>query len=238
MNDVKAYEKNLSDYEGTFDVDDCGELLENKTNSLLILEAEKIREDSRSALKRNIVTRLLAITADDIAEGESIECRAGSFSDIAVLFDGRKKDKKSVYYYNHPSKTMLLRLLAALGKEDEIGTMMIKAGYWDETADWIIHPGAEKSDYLDASDLMIIYMIKYRNQLLRRWAKRLGKDERKYLDEMREKFPFQKMMLEISDEIEKYFEEYFDSKLKPYEMAEVRKYFLVPNKKKNNAKYV
>ena len=160
MNDVKAYEKNLSDYEGTFDVDDCGELLENKTNSLLILEAEKIREDSRSALKRNIVTRLLAITADDIAEGESIECRAGSFSDIAVLFDGRKKDKKSVYYYNHPSKTMLLRLLAALGKEDEIGTMMIKAGYWDETADWIIHPGAEKSDYLDASDLMIIYMIK------------------------------------------------------------------------------
>ena len=74
--------------------------------------------------------------------------------------------------------------------------------------------------------------------MLRRWAKRLGKDERKYLDEMREKFPFQKMMLEISDEIEKYFEEYFDSKLKPYEMAEVRKYFLVPNKKKNNAKYV
>ena len=63
-----------------------------------------------------------------------------------------------------------------MGREDEIGSMMIKIGYWDK--DWIIDRDVDQCDYLDASDLLIIYMVRFRNCLLGEWAKKQGKEEK------------------------------------------------------------
>lgn len=231
LKDSRAYEKNLYNYIGSFDADDGGNIIDAK-DGFLIDSADRMLKNQSIANKRNILTMLLSVTKEDLLDGVSKDRRAGAFSDINVLLDGRKEkiDKKSVYYYYHPTKTMLIRMLAALGREDEIGKIMIEAGYWD--VDWIVKSGAENSEYLDASDLMMIYMIKYRNRLLETWAKKQNKNTISYINRNRKSFPFHKMMIEISDEIEKYFLLH----LSPYEINEVRKYFPVPNEKKVNIK--
>ena len=231
------YKKNVYSYSGTFWPEDEGKILkEENREEEIIYHVEEVFQKKGITDKKNLVTTLLAMEHKHLNRNnnnyhEELLLRgAGSFSDISKYFDGRREknifDGDVKYRYETPSKIQLIRMLIAMGREDEIGSMMIKIGYWDK--DWIIDRDVDQCDYLDASDLLIIYMVRFRNCLLGEWAKKQGKEEKTYINQNRGLFPFHRMSLEISYDIQSTMK----AKMNIYETETIEKYFPVYNAKK------
>ena len=224
------YEKNIYNYIGDFSIEDEGNVL--KKSGELIFDAKKLLENKGITAKKNIITTLLSMEYKDIKSDYGIDMRrTGSFSYIATFFDGRREknpiDESVKYLYQHPVKINLIRMLIAMGQEDMIGKILIKAGYWEK--DWIAEENMEECEYLDMSDWFIIYMIRFRNALLAAWAKQDAKDERQFINDKRKSFPFHRMALEISEKVK----ERMKKQISVYETERIEKYLPIHNAKKD-----
>lgn len=204
------YQKNIYNYEGEFTVEDEGQILrqilkKNDRKEIIIGLEELINKESLTN-KKKIITSLLAIEYRHLDQNKEINLRdPGSYSTLSTFFYGRQVknpiDGQTKYIYQHPTKVMLIRMLIVMGQEDRIGEMMIQAGYWDK--DWIDENqnNVERCDYLDTSDWLIIYMVRFRNALLKTWAQKKEKDEKTFFNQKREIFPFHRMVLEVSESV-------------------------------------
>ena len=74
------------------------------------------------------------------------------------ILKGRKDG--GLYHQISPTKTELIRLAVAAGKEDEAGVYLKRAGLWEKN-----YIGIENApeDEMDATDLLILYLIKIRD---------------------------------------------------------------------------
>lgn len=230
------YKKNIYQYAGTFTPEDEGYLLmpENIIDEMIIGAGECIKKGSTTD-KKKVITTILSMEYKHImfdAYEKVLELKGiGSFSVLPQFFDGRKEtdapDGEKRYQYEHPPKSSLIRMLSAMGREDEMGTMMMQAGYWDR--DWIIEKEPEQCPYLDALDWLMIYMLRFRNRLLEVWAKSLKEIMPYYKNRSIRIFPFHQMMLCICHEIQGFL----NNPAKCYQYYQWKQVkFPVPNAKK------
>lgn len=235
MNTPKYYKKNVYAYTGEFSLEDEGEILEKSSiEGEIIGGAEELLEKDNEKSREDVITKVLSLEYKhlDVLHVESKQIDKGEYSNICNLFCGRKEKNpingEEGYVYNHPNKVKLAKLLIAMGREDEIGKMMKRAGYWDR--DWICEENAEQCDYLDTSDWIIIYMIRFRDALLEGWAKKQGKNKLTFCNQNRGKFPFHRLMLEVSEYVTKEMGKKMNKK---YEKERIEKYFPIYNEKKS-----
>ncbi len=74
------------------------------------------------------------------------------------ILKGRKDG--GLYHQINPTKTELIRLAVAAGKEDEAGAYLKRAGLWEQN-----YIGKEEApeNEMDATDLLILYLVKIRD---------------------------------------------------------------------------
>ena len=197
------YKKNLRRWKGSFlaegDGDDIKDLyVKYSENGNWIVETEEqLSHPSSMSILLNAVESIFSMTFNDYGNTEiDYKKRIGERSSFGRIINGRKENG---YHYEHPSKITLLRCMITLGREDEIGSMMVRAGYWDK--DWIYERNAEKCPYLNWTDWIIIFFIRYRDYLLNKWAEQAGKDQRTYTNTNRRVFPFAYMVAYITEDI-------------------------------------
>lgn len=197
------FRKNIYNYTGSFTPEDEGYILKDDSrNGELIVGAESLIGTSDTNHK-NVITSILAMEYVHLKDPDKeLELRRnGSLSALSLITEGRKDRKNKTYQYDIPTKKQLIRLFSAMGQEDEIGRILVRAGYWDR--DWIMEKNAEACDYLSSLDWLIIYTIRYRDCLMEEWAKAQGKSIIDYKNKYREKFPFHHLLLIISESIRK-----------------------------------
>ena len=97
-------------------------------------------------------------------------------------------------------KMALIKFAIAAGREDEIGTYLQIAGYLDK--DFSMVDNVEVNELVDRTDCLILYTLKYRDALLKKWANLLEVDEVAYIKEAKKEFPFIKLLMTINRDIQ------------------------------------
>ncbi len=170
-----------------------------------------------------------------VGRASNVEKRSGEFK-IKHLIEGRdfstrkdyeiesvvenKKDAKA-FEQDLTGKMYVMKLALAAGRENEIGTYLQLAGYWDK--DFTMIKDAEKKELLDRTDCLILYIVKYRDALLRKWAHLLEVDKLAYINEAKEEFPFIKLLMTINRDIQFVYEKIIETKTVLHEKELKRK---------------
>ena len=68
-----------------------------------------------------------------------------------------KRSYKEVYKMDFTKKMALIKFAIATGREDEIGTYLQLAGYWDK--DFTMIKDAEQKELVDRTDCLILYAL-------------------------------------------------------------------------------
>ncbi len=137
-----------------------------------------------------------------------------SRSEAAEYLSGREiasSDKDTLYQLGITYKDDLIKLCVALGREDNLVEVMNLAGF--------VGYGDKKYVY-DGTDSIVSYAISYRDALIDSWVKKNDEDYEieqiyEYKNEIKNNFPFVRLMMEIYRDIQlvKKFE--FEEKHRP-----------------------
>ena len=120
---------------------------------------------------------------------------------IKELLEGRKETADPQKAYESTgTKSKVLKFLVTLGKEDEIPYIMKLGGYWPVNYyDEMKIDTLYQNGYCDRTDCLVVYALAYRDRLIEYWARQEGRqDDRLYLNQLREDFPFIKLLTQIA----------------------------------------
>ncbi len=120
--------------------------------------------------------------------------------DFEADFKSENKKNMKAFEQDLTEKIYVMKLAIAAGREDEIGTYLQLAGYWDK--DFTMIKDAELKELVDRTDCLILYALKYRDALLEKWAYELNMDKLEYKNEARKEFPFLKLLMTINRDIQ------------------------------------
>lgn len=150
-------------------------------------------------------------TAD--AEWVDTDLPTGGFTIPRQMIEGRiigakkNSDGKSPFAYemNFGNKVHLMKYAIATGNEDQVGSYLQLAGVWSE--DWYEYyknddtrhgASKEETDHLDRSDCLLLYALRYRDELIRHWNE---KEDPLYASQVHRAFPMIKLFLTINRDI-------------------------------------
>lgn len=148
-------------------------------------------------------------------EKDDTKKNIGNFK-VKILIEGRRildgvgyqlenkeenlEEKINAYVVDTIDKFNLIKYAVATGREDEIGIYLQYAGFWQEDLCSMTKLDLEKYFFLDQTDLLILYALKYRDALLEKWAGE--QDVTEFINKAKKEFPFIKLLMIINRDIQ------------------------------------
>ena len=129
---------------------------------------------------------------------------------VGYQLEQEENKKVNAYVMDTIDKFHLIKYAVATGREDEIGKYLQYAGFWQEDLCSIDDLNLEKYYFLDQTDLLVLYALKYRDALLKKWAGE--RDVTEFINKAKREFPFIKLLMMINRDIQ-----YVNEKILPLE---------------------
>jgi hypothetical protein len=161
---------------------------------------EKKRQEGKK-VSLNAVAEMVnyILNIFDPALGSDYHPDSTSASKLKNKLQGRKTENEKAYYQEDLKKNTVIWFAIATGHENDIGEYLIHTGFWNDDYTSKDMWDDKEVKNMDPTDLILQYSVRLREELISSWTEKkkqrgIRVDEMIFKQELREVFPFNKLM--------------------------------------------